>query len=449
MPNPAVQAEKHGFSLEPYDPTTKKFTGTCRCGTRGTLSYSMLTSKSFCRNPDCDFFSPKKKLDHAEMTMIAEERGCKIISLSGSGVKTKIEFICVCGFQQKNTWLRFYNNAWCHHFSCQFYRKIKDIDPDLIKDWFEFENYKAVSDIKYNGKNQSFHKVKFEVQCPSGHLHITSLNTWVDGSRCKTCHGNGRTLSYSQIKNFYQKHGCEILYTEDDYTGNVTENVIPYICPMGHVIDNLTKNCFNTRLNGNLGPCSKCVSGRIGSTRKVENNDNKKVELDSKKDVCVHGKKKYRCRDCRGYCTHTGTMYKCTECGGVAYCVHKRLKYTCSACNPNICLVNRYRPRVTKLRPTVKIEGNEEYIGCPMADLKEYLESKMTPEMTWYNIHIDHIKPISRFNLEDKLELLRCCHYTNLQPLLCEDNRAKKNKWSQEDEENWQKNICGVFKMNF
>ena len=46
----------------------------------------------------------------------------------------------------------------------------------------------------------------------------------------------------------------------------------------------------------------------------------------------------------------------------------------------------------------------------------------MTPEMTFDNIHIDHLKPVSRFNLEDEEVIVKCCHFTNLHPLLCKDN---------------------------
>ena len=63
--------------------------------------------------------------------------------------------------------------------------------------------------------------------------------------------------------------------------------------------------------------------------------------------------------------------------------------------------------------------------------------------MTWDNIHIDHIKPISVFNLDDEEEFLDCCHYTNLQPLLAVDNLEKHNKWNDEYNEYWLKNIKG------
>ncbi len=46
----------------------------------------------------------------------------------------------------------------------------------------------------------------------------------------------------------------------------------------------------------------------------------------------------------------------------------------------------------------------------------------MIEGMTFNNIHIDHIKPVSRFNLQNEDEFLDCCHCTNLQPLLALDN---------------------------
>jgi hypothetical protein len=72
-------------------------------------------------------------------------------------------------------------------------------------------------------------------------------------------------------------------------------------------------------------------------------------------------------------------------------------------------------------------------LGCTIEQLKQYLESKFQPDMTWDNYglhgwHIDHIKPLSSFNLTDRNQLLEACHYTNLQPLWAIDNLIKGNK---------------------
>lgn len=72
-------------------------------------------------------------------------------------------------------------------------------------------------------------------------------------------------------------------------------------------------------------------------------------------------------------------------------------------------------------------------LGCSIPELKTHLESKFQKGMSWenwsiYGWHIDHIKPLSSFNLSDKKEFLKACHYTNLQPLWAEENLKKNNK---------------------
>jgi hypothetical protein len=69
-------------------------------------------------------------------------------------------------------------------------------------------------------------------------------------------------------------------------------------------------------------------------------------------------------------------------------------------------------------------------LGCTIPELKAHLESKFQPGMTWDNWgktgwHIDHIKPLSKFDLADRQQFLQACHYTNLQPLWAEENLMK------------------------
>ena len=59
-----------------------------------------------------------------------------------------------------------------------------------------------------------------------------------------------------------------------------------------------------------------------------------------------------------------------------------------------------------------------EYLGCSPIYFKNYIQSKMTADMTFDDIHFDHIKPVSSFDLQNEEDILMCCHYSDFQPLL-------------------------------
>lgn len=71
-----------------------------------------------------------------------------------------------------------------------------------------------------------------------------------------------------------------------------------------------------------------------------------------------------------------------------------------------------------------------QYVGCTVEQLRAHLESGFSGGMSWENYgfrgwHIDHIKPISAFDLSKESERLAAMHYTNLQPLWWRDNLSK------------------------
>jgi hypothetical protein len=77
----------------------------------------------------------------------------------------------------------------------------------------------------------------------------------------------------------------------------------------------------------------------------------------------------------------------------------------------------------------------ENLLGCSFSYIKEYIESKFKPWMSWdnygkfngelnYGWDLDHIIPISHGKTHE--EIIKLSHYTNLQPLCSYTNRIIK-----------------------
>lgn len=86
------------------------------------------------------------------------------------------------------------------------------------------------------------------------------------------------------------------------------------------------------------------------------------------------------------------------------------------------------RKSVTKTSSVLKL------LGCSMLEFKIYLEDRFKPGMDWSNQgrngwEIDHVKPVTKFDLTKESEQRECFHYTNLQPLWRVDNLTKSNKY--------------------
>jgi hypothetical protein len=162
--------------------------------------------------------------------------------------------------------------------------------------------------------------------------------------------------------------------------------------------------------------------------------------------ICEHGRVKSKCKDCggSGICEHGRIKSVCKECGGSQICEHGRRKDQCKECDIYSYLVILQRNRIARIMKQTnltKTKPSIEYLDCSPEFFKEFIKSKMTEGMTFDNIQYDHIKPVSKFNLEDPDELMKCCHYTNFQPLMGYDNQIKSNKWDDEDELFWYENI--------
>lgn len=81
-----------------------------------------------------------------------------------------------------------------------------------------------------------------------------------------------------------------------------------------------------------------------------------------------------------------------------------------------------------------KSASTRELLGIPPDMAKRWLESQFAPRMSWSNHgskdgwEIDHVLPVSRFDLADGAEQRIAFSWTNLQPKWKHDNRSKHNR---------------------
>jgi len=80
---------------------------------------------------------------------------------------------------------------------------------------------------------------------------------------------------------------------------------------------------------------------------------------------------------------------------------------------------------IRKAAPTMKL------IGCSITDLMVHLEGNFEVGMSWKNYgqwHVDHVIPLSNFDLTDPAQQFAAANWKNLQPLWAVDNISKGNR---------------------
>lgn len=186
--------------------------------------------------------------------------------------------------------------------------------------------------------------------------------------------------------------------------------------------------------------------------------------------VCSHGKRKIYCLECdgRAKCKHGIVQRSCRLCSGLSYCVHNRIKYVCIVCNGsklcehkvlrrqctqcsqvNIKGINTHQRVRTALLAKKNVHRHVKYLGCTPIQLRKHFEKLFDNDMHWDNYglqgwSIDYIKPLSKFNFVSESDMMKCFHYTNLQPMWLIQNRSKRDKFIEsefkrvwDDEKGW------------
>lgn len=195
----------------------------------------------------------------------------------------------------------------------------------------------------------------------------------------------------------------------------------------------------NFRKKKNDKYLSKCITCMHKYARELYNID--KYEIATRRKVRREARSqdelnKRALKASRYYIKNRGKILKMTN----KYKIENRNKIKEYENRIEVKLANKIRKRIKRaIKNNVKIGKINNLIGCSVEELKQYLEqrfylnSKTGKMMTWenyglYGWHIDHIVPLSSFDLTNKEQFLQACHYTNLQPLWAEENLKKGSK---------------------
>lgn len=80
---------------------------------------------------------------------------------------------------------------------------------------------------------------------------------------------------------------------------------------------------------------------------------------------------------------------------------------------------------------SAKTRSTRAYLGCTPQFFKQHIEAQFSAGMTWKNFgkwHMDHIVPLSAFDLTDLRQVQIACNWTNIRPLWAKANLRKSGK---------------------
>jgi len=235
-----------------------------------------------------------------------------------------------------------------------------------------------------------------EITKPLEHFSIAKENKDGFNNTCKSCkceyariHRNINKVTISnRRKELYKKPS-----KPENYLGIDNKNCS--VCLKNKPISDFNKNKF--KKDGHRTECNVCQSKK-GKQYRLDNVDKlKQYRLDNKNKTNEYRKNKKE--------------------------IDINYKITCNL-----------RTRLwSAIKNDYKSGSAVNDLGCTIEYFKTYIESKFENNMTWdnwgrYTWHLDHIKPLSSFDLSNKEEFLIAVNYKNIQPMWWKDNLIKGGK---------------------
>lgn len=183
--------------------------------------------------------------------------------------------------------------------------------------------------------------------------------------------------------------------------------------------------------------CKDCVNSRMRTYYKEYYKQNKiKVKAKEKernnlKMINIDKNSTKECRDCKLEKTIDEFRLNRKQCKSCEKISNKNYMKDKRTNDPIFKLISACRVRLIQCLGKEKNNNTIEYLGEDIELIKTWLEFNFDEKMNWDNHgeywHIDHVIPVSRFNLKSEEDVYTCFNWKNLSPLSKEENLFKSN----------------------
>ena len=269
--------ESEGYTLlsDTYITNKVKLDYICPNGHKNSITWADWNSGGY-RCPDC---ANNKKLDIEHVILDFNIENYTFIS--GVYINSTSVLIVKCpkghGFETSR-------GKWTNGNRCPICYSER-INIQLVKESFETENYKLLSD-KYSDAHS-----KLKYICPNGHKHAISWAAWQQGERCFHCRNLKHRVPIKEIIEMFELE--DYVFIEDSYL----ENKLEYICSAGHEgsvsLGNWKTNGVRCPVCGNNGTSEqeKDLISNIESLNIDIDTRNRNIIKPKELDLVIHSKK--------------------------------------------------------------------------------------------------------------------------------------------------------------
>lgn len=179
--------------------------------------------------------------------------------------------------------------------------------------------------------------------------------------------------------------------------------------------------------------CKKChaeKNKKYYQNRKKEINENRRKKTEDKKNE-LHTQI-IQCRVCEINVEGNDFDFQVNTCKDCQRKRHSKYMRTRKQTEPLFKFIANYRTRVYKIFS--KIDKNihtKELLGEDLDFIKKWFEFCFTEDMTFDNQgsvwHVDHVIPISKFDVKNEDDVIDCFNWKNISPLSRLENITKKD----------------------